>query len=174
MSHTIGQIATAFAAPGAQAQPLRSDISAPDPSRDGFFAHHGLWAPGVRLFRRLGFNAKAAIISGTFLLPICLLGGLHFRGQAEMIDFSAKELEGSAYIPTPVWYGFVAPAGTPPPIVERLSEMINAAMDTDAAAERLTGLGAQRIKVSNEQFAADLKREFEKSGELAKRLGTYQ
>lgn len=86
----------------------------------------------------------------------------------------SEQLEGSAYIPTPVWYGFVAPAGTPPPIVERLSEMINAAMDTDAAAERLTGLGAQRIKVSNEQFAADLKREFEKSGELAKRLGTYQ
>jgi methyl-accepting chemotaxis protein len=36
----------------------------------GFFAHHGIWAPGVRLFRRLGFSAKAVIISLAFMLPM--------------------------------------------------------------------------------------------------------
>ena len=35
----------------------------------GFFAHHGLWAPGVRLFRRLKFMSKAVIISLAFMLP---------------------------------------------------------------------------------------------------------
>jgi methyl-accepting chemotaxis protein len=35
----------------------------------GFFAHHGLWAPGVRLFRNLGFTAKALIISLAFAVP---------------------------------------------------------------------------------------------------------
>ena len=39
----------------------------------GFFAHHGLWAPGVRLFRSLGFAAKAAIISLAFVVPSALL-----------------------------------------------------------------------------------------------------
>jgi len=40
----------------------------------GFFAYHGLWAPGVRLFRRLRFLSKAMIISLAFTLP--LLGAL--------------------------------------------------------------------------------------------------
>ena len=78
------------------------------------------------------------------------------------------------YVPTPVWYGFVAPAGTPVPIVNQLSSMINASMDTDAAKARMVALGAQRITVSNEQFANDLKVEYEKAGALAKRLGTYK
>lgn len=45
----------------------------------GFFAHHGLWAPGVRVFRQLGFAAKATIISLAFLIPLVglLLWQLH-------------------------------------------------------------------------------------------------
>jgi methyl-accepting chemotaxis protein len=45
--------------------------------RAGFFAHHGIWAPGVRLFRALGFSAKAVTISLAFMLPMLgLLGWL--------------------------------------------------------------------------------------------------
>jgi tripartite-type tricarboxylate transporter receptor subunit TctC len=76
------------------------------------------------------------------------------------------------YVPTPVWYGFVAPAGTPANVVDALSKMINGAMDTSEAKTRLATLGARRITVSNEQFAADIKAEFETAGALAKRLGT--
>ncbi len=36
----------------------------------GFFAYHGVWAPGVRLFRALNFAAKAAFISLAFMLPM--------------------------------------------------------------------------------------------------------
>ena len=78
------------------------------------------------------------------------------------------------YEPTPVWYGFVAPAGTPAAIVNTLSGMINAAMETNDAKARLVALGAQRIVVSNSQFAADLRSEYEKAGALAKRLGTFK
>lgn len=78
------------------------------------------------------------------------------------------------YEPTPVWYGFVAPTGTPAPVVATLNQMIQAAMDTQDAKARLTALGAQRVNVSNDQFAADLKAEYEKAGALAKRLGTFK
>ena len=78
------------------------------------------------------------------------------------------------YVPTPVWYGFVAPTGTPAQVVNALSGMINAAMDTNEAQARMVALGAQRITVSNEQFAADLRTEYEKAGALAKRLGTFK
>ena len=47
------------------------------PSDAGFFTHHGIWAPGVRLFRSLRFAAKAIIISLAFVVPmLALLGWL--------------------------------------------------------------------------------------------------
>jgi methyl-accepting chemotaxis protein len=41
--------------------------------QDGFFAHHGPWAPGVRLFRNLGFAAKTSLISLVILFPVLAL-----------------------------------------------------------------------------------------------------
>ena len=46
----------------------------------GFFTHHGVWAPGVRLFRHLRFSSKALIISLAFTLPLLLVLGLQQRG----------------------------------------------------------------------------------------------
>lgn len=54
---------------------------------DGFFTHHGAWAPGVRLFRNIGFGTKTAVISFVIFLPVlCLLGWL-------MVDNYSKALE---------------------------------------------------------------------------------
>jgi len=62
-----------------------------------FFRYHGFWAPGVRLFRRLGFRAKAMVISATFLVPISLLAMNYFQAQQANIDFSSKERVGVVY-----------------------------------------------------------------------------
>ncbi len=35
-----------------------------------FFTYHGIWSPGVRLFRRIGFSAKALIITFAFAGPL--------------------------------------------------------------------------------------------------------
>ncbi len=78
------------------------------------------------------------------------------------------------YVPTPVWYGFVAPAKTPDSVINLLSGYINSAMGTAEVKARLAALGAQPITVSNPQFAGDIKTEYEKAGALAKRLGTYK
>ncbi|MGM9488753.1 methyl-accepting chemotaxis protein [Ideonella sp. YS5] len=64
---------------------------------DGFFAHHGLWAPGIRLFRRLGFRAKALIVTLCFMLPMAALGLAWFGQYADQRDFTAKEIDGLAY-----------------------------------------------------------------------------
>jgi methyl-accepting chemotaxis protein len=47
----------------------------------GFFAHHGIWAPGVRLFRSLNFAAKALIISLVFVVPLVTLIGTELWKQ---------------------------------------------------------------------------------------------
>ncbi len=62
-----------------------------------FFRYHGVWAPGIRLFRALGFRAKAMVISAVFLVPILLLAANYFRAQQANIDFSAKERLGVSY-----------------------------------------------------------------------------
>jgi tripartite-type tricarboxylate transporter receptor subunit TctC len=85
-----------------------------------------------------------------------------------------EEVTVSGYVPTPVWYGFMAPAKTPRELVAALSGLIQNAMDTPEAKTRLTALGAQRITVSNEQFSADIRNEYEKAGMLARKLGTYK
>ncbi|WP_395702702.1 methyl-accepting chemotaxis protein [Aquabacterium sp.] len=63
--------------PAWSAAPRPAPVNPADTGHAGFFAHHGPWAPGVRLFRQLRFSAKALIISLTFLLPVLgLLGWL--------------------------------------------------------------------------------------------------
>jgi methyl-accepting chemotaxis protein len=75
----------------------------PMPSAGGisvseFFRYHGLWAPGVRLFRAIGFRAKATIIALTFVLPIVVLGWQYMGDKADAIGFSAKERDGVAVV----------------------------------------------------------------------------
>ena len=49
----------------------------------GFFAHHGIWAPGVRMFRALRFSAKAAIISLAFVVPLLALVAWQLFDQSD-------------------------------------------------------------------------------------------
>ena len=63
----------------------------------GFFEHHGIWAPGVRLFRKMQFKAKAAIVTAAFLIPIAALALSYYSAKRSSIDFSAKEHLGVAY-----------------------------------------------------------------------------
>ena len=85
-----------------------------------------------------------------------------------------EEVAVAGYVPTPVWYGFVAPAKTRRDVVAVLSGLIHNAMDTPDAKARLAAMGALRINVSNEQFSADIRNEYEKAGALARKLGTFK
>lgn len=66
--------------------------------RWGYFQYHGIWAPGVYLFRALRFSTKAMWISLAFLLPLAVLGWGFFQNVSEQHEFSAKELYGSEMI----------------------------------------------------------------------------
>jgi methyl-accepting chemotaxis protein len=65
--------------------------------QSGFFAHHGFWAPGVRLFRNLGFRAKAALISLMFILPLAVIGSAYLREAQAERQRAARELAGVAF-----------------------------------------------------------------------------
>ncbi len=62
-----------------------------------FFRYHGIWAPGVRLFRRIDFKAKALTISLIFSIPMAWISWQYFGDKAATIDFSSKERIGVTY-----------------------------------------------------------------------------
>jgi len=53
-------------------QPMPSNSQSAS-TQDGFFTHHGPWAPGVRLFRMMGFRAKASVVTALLVLPMLAL-----------------------------------------------------------------------------------------------------
>jgi methyl-accepting chemotaxis protein len=67
------------AAPGSPAPSVPADASAASPG-ESYFAHHGLWAPGVRAFRRLRITSKVVILLASVVLPATLLGWLQIYG----------------------------------------------------------------------------------------------
>ena len=51
------------------------------------------------------------------------------------------------------WLGVLAPAGTPAPVIGRLSAEIQAAMRVPAMKERVAGLGYEAVGSTPEEFA---------------------
>jgi methyl-accepting chemotaxis protein len=66
-------------------------------ARTEFFRYHGLWSPGVRLFRNIHFRSKAWVITAAFVIPLAVVAEQWFVAQAEAIDFSSKERLGVEY-----------------------------------------------------------------------------
>jgi tripartite-type tricarboxylate transporter receptor subunit TctC len=69
------------------------------------------------------------------------------------------------------WFGYVAPAGTPPKIVVMLNQEINRAMSAPDVKEKLAALGLTVLSESPEQFAQTIKSDYEKYGKLIKAIG---
>jgi methyl-accepting chemotaxis protein len=111
-------------------------VDRPGAGRDrpagGFFRYHGVWAPGVRLFRSIGFQAKAWVISLVFAVPIVLLASFYFADKAASIGFSAQERMGVRY------------ARAALPLLPALGEVARGAADPAMALARTNAAVAER------------------------------
>lgn len=78
--------------------PAVRDLRSPpaNSSREGFFAHHGIWAPGIRLLRTLAFSRKALIVSVLFLVPIVMVTTGLFNAQNATVSRLHHERAGVA------------------------------------------------------------------------------
>lgn len=63
-----------------------------------FFRYHGWLAPGIKLFRRISFPAKAGWVGTMFLIPLVLLLWLLWSNTSEQLDSTRSELAGLAYV----------------------------------------------------------------------------
>ena len=68
-------------------------------------------------------------------------------------------------------YGLLAPAGTPRPIIERLSKELRAALTSDEVKRRLLQEGAEPMPTTPEEHAAVIDREETKWSALIKSIG---
>jgi len=67
------------------------------------------------------------------------------------------------------WYGILAPAGTPRPIVSRLNAELVKIMHTPDVKERLAGMATDPLTSTPEEFAAYLKQEIAKWGDVVRK-----
>jgi tripartite-type tricarboxylate transporter receptor subunit TctC len=70
-----------------------------------------------------------------------------------------------------VWIGLLAPAGTPPEIVNKLNAEITKLMRTDEVRKLLVPTGMEPDTDTPAQFAAFLKEDYEKWGRVVRESG---
>jgi tripartite-type tricarboxylate transporter receptor subunit TctC len=69
------------------------------------------------------------------------------------------------------WTALYAPAGTPPAIVQRLNQAVNALLRKPDVSEHLRSTGFTPASMNSQEFAAWGKKEFDKWGEAVKVSG---
>jgi len=67
-------------------------------------------------------------------------------------------------------YGLLAPAGTPPPIVERLNRALRVVVDADDVKQRILAEGGDPLTSTPEEYAKDIDNEETKWGKLVRKL----
>ncbi len=82
-----------------------------------------------------------------------------------------KELGAPDDILVPTYFALLAPAGTPPAIVEKLNAEMKKAIADSAVAERLSGAGLLPEGGTPEAMAASLKQDLPRFAELVKKIG---
>ena len=70
-----------------------------------------------------------------------------------------------------LWYGLMAPAGTPPDIIARLNREVNQALKSPDVLERFAAQGTESLGGSPEQAATYVKQELDRWGPVIKRAG---
>jgi tripartite-type tricarboxylate transporter receptor subunit TctC len=72
------------------------------------------------------------------------------------------------------WFGILAPAGTPPAVVERLNRELLAVLALPEIKQRMAGLAQNLVGNSPAEFSAFLKNEVTKMGDIVKASGLAQ
>jgi tripartite-type tricarboxylate transporter receptor subunit TctC len=69
------------------------------------------------------------------------------------------------------WYGVLAPAATPPAIVDKLNREIVRIVHLPEVAEKMESDGSEPVGSTPQQFAAHIKAEVEKWRDLIQKIG---
>lgn len=104
-------------------------------------------------------------IRGGKLRPLAVAASSRMKLLPEVPTAAEAGLDG---FEASSWFGIVAPAGTPAPVIARLHREMVAALKEPAVAERIAGSGARAVGNTPEDFAAQIVRERKAWGEIIK------
>ena len=85
--------------------------------------------------------------------------------QVPAIDEAVPGYDGS------IWWGLLAPAGVPAPVVNKLNAEINAIVRDPEMAKRLSAEAAEPVSTTAEAFGKLIAKDFEKWSRIAKQAG---
>jgi tripartite-type tricarboxylate transporter receptor subunit TctC len=71
------------------------------------------------------------------------------------------------------WYGILAPAGTPRPIIQRLNSELSKMMQAQDVKERLAAMGTDPLTSTPEEFGAYIRQEMARWGEVIRKAGLH-
>jgi tripartite-type tricarboxylate transporter receptor subunit TctC len=78
---------------------------------------------------------------------------------------------GMAEVNDPAWYGLLAPAKTPKEIIDKLYAASVKAVNSPAIKEKLSQQGAEPVANTPAEFAADIRREYDKMKAIVVKKG---
>lgn len=119
----------------------------------------------------LMFESLASIAPHARQEAIRALGVSGRKRSAGFPDLPTIAEAGVPGYEAPIWFGVVAPAGTPRPIVERLNTAINRAIRTDFFKARYQQIGDEPAGGTPEEFALLIKQESAKWADVVRRSG---
>ena len=117
------------------------------------------------------FNAAAALLVHTRSGRMRALGIGSLQRIPAIPDIPTLSESGVTGYQSGSWYGFVAPAGTPRAIVDRLSRETAAAVKSQDISSKLSAEANQVIGSSPEEFSAHIKGELARIGKVIRAAG---
>ena len=69
------------------------------------------------------------------------------------------------------WLGMLAPAGTPKPIIDKLNQELNLALDDDTVRNKLMAMGSESLKSTPDEFGAFIRKENDRWSKLVRETG---
>jgi tripartite-type tricarboxylate transporter receptor subunit TctC len=117
------------------------------------------------------FDAPPSLIAHIRAGKLRVLAAASAKRNALLPDAPTFAELGHPRIDVSLWYGLLAPAGTPSPIINRLNAEVAKALASPDVRDRLLAQGAEPMPGSPEAFAAFMREEMTKWAPVVKQAG---
>ena len=93
------------------------------------------------------------------------------RRSRALPDVPTATEAGAPGLVVTTWNGILAPAGTPPAVLERLQRDVTAAANSPEIKERYASVGAESMTLTSEQFANTIQKDYARWAQVIKQAG---
>lgn len=118
-----------------------------------------------------GITAAAPMVKDGRLNAVAVMSGT--RSEV-MPDVPTTTELGQPELKSETWFGVLAPAGTPPDVIEKINGALNAALQTSEFRARLVQMGFTTMGGTPQEFVDTLAEDIEKWGEIVKFSGAQR